>query len=81
MNILGDRWPSAEGGGEMLTKDDVSDLKSLILRVEESALQLRNATLAKQDADRALAGFLSKHTERTTAPREPGRTIEPGGPQ
>ena len=65
----------------MLTKEDISDLKSLILRVEETALQLRNATLAKQDADRALEGWLFKHTERTTAPREPGRTIEPGGPQ
>ena len=42
----------------MITKDQVSDLKSLILRKETCAVQLRDAQAAKADADNQLERFL-----------------------
>ena len=47
-----------------LTKDDVSDLKSLIDRVESSAISVQIVQDAQADAKHQLANWLLKHTER-----------------
>ena len=49
-----------------LTKDEVSDLKSLQERAKECAIAVRDATLSKQQADNALESWLYLHTEKET---------------
>ena len=50
----------------MLSKDEISDLKSLISRAELCAVELRNADLSKKEADRQLENWLLTHAERNT---------------
>ena len=45
-----------------LSKDDASDLQSLIQQAEESALELQRVTNLKALADRQLAARLWAHT-------------------
>lgn len=41
-----------------MTKDQISDLQSLIERAKQCAVGFRNAELAKAEADRQLESFL-----------------------
>ena len=45
-----------------LSKDDASDLMSLVNQVEASALELQRVTNLKAIADRQLAAWLWAHT-------------------
>ena len=46
-----------------ITADDASDLKSLIQRVEQTALLLKDASEAKALADQQLESWLYSHTK------------------
>lgn len=48
-----------------LTKDEISDLVSLHQRVVQSTVDVRNAELAKKDADYKLFCWLESHTEKS----------------
>jgi len=52
----------------MLTKEEISDLEPLIMRLGQCAVELRNAELARAEAERQLKNWLHTHTQRPEKP-------------
>jgi len=52
-----------------MTKEELSDLKSLICQAEELALALHKVQQAKDAADKRLSTWLAMHTESANTER------------